>query len=88
MHQTNNAIANIFLTMAERLQQDGANPYRVRAYRRASATLGSLQEDIAKIALSIGNGCAVFDVYLISGDVKFVDASHLRILSANEESLK
>jgi len=50
MHQTNNAIANIFLTMAERLQQDGANPYRVRAYRRASATLGSLQEDIAKIA--------------------------------------
>ena len=49
MHHTNNIIANIFLTMAERLQQDGANPYRVRAYRRASTTLSHLDEDIALI---------------------------------------
>lgn len=50
MYQNNNTIANIFLTMAERLQKDGANPFRIRAYRRASATLSGLDEDIASIA--------------------------------------
>jgi DNA polymerase (family 10) len=50
MHQHNNTVANIFLTMAERLHQDGANPFRIRAYRRASATLSGLNEDIAIVA--------------------------------------
>jgi len=50
IHPHNNAIANIFLTMAERLQQEGANPFRVRAYRRASNTLSELDEDIALLA--------------------------------------
>lgn len=49
MPRTNITIANIFLTMAERLQNDGANPYRVRAYRRAAATLADLKEDIALV---------------------------------------
>lgn len=35
--------------MAELLQKEEANPYRVRAYRRASATLAGLDEDIATI---------------------------------------
>ena len=48
-HQTNITIANLFLTMAELLQKEEANPYRVRAYRRASATLAGLDEDIASI---------------------------------------
>lgn len=50
MHQHNNTVANIFLNMAERLHQDGANPFRIRAYRRASATLSDLNEDIAIVA--------------------------------------
>ncbi|MDT7040910.1 histidinol-phosphatase [Candidatus Nitronereus thalassa] len=50
MSQTNVAIANLFLTMAELLQKEGANPYRVRAYRRAAATVNDCQEDIAVIA--------------------------------------
>lgn len=50
MPRTNITIANIFLNMAARLQQEGANPYRIRAYRQAASTLASLQEDIATIA--------------------------------------
>lgn len=50
MHKNNNTVANIFLNMAERLHQDGANPFRIRAYRRASATLSGLKEDIAVVA--------------------------------------
>ena len=50
MYQTNITLANLFLTMAELLQKEKANPFRVRAYRRAAFTLARLDEAIEDIA--------------------------------------
>ena len=36
--------------MAERLAAQRANPYRVRAYRKAADTIEALEEDIAEVA--------------------------------------
>jgi DNA polymerase (family 10) len=36
--------------MAERLSAQRANPYRVRAYRKAADTIEALEEDIADVA--------------------------------------
>jgi uncharacterized membrane-anchored protein YjiN (DUF445 family) len=46
----NQHIATIFRSMAERLAAQRANPYRVRAYRKAADTIEALEEDIADIA--------------------------------------
>ena len=50
MQQTNITLANLFLTMAELLQKEEANPFRIRAYRRAAFTLAGLDEGIENIA--------------------------------------
>jgi len=50
MTQTNKTIAQIFATMADALATSGANPHRVRAYRRAAASLAALPEDVAALA--------------------------------------
>jgi len=50
MHQTNITLANLFLTMAELLKKEEANPFRIRAYQRAASTLAGLDEDIEDIA--------------------------------------
>jgi DNA polymerase (family 10) len=46
----NQQVATIFRSMAERLAAQRANPYRVRAYRKAADTIEALEEDIADIA--------------------------------------
>lgn len=48
--QQNQQVATIFRSMAERLAAQRANPYRVRAYRRAAETIEALEEDIASVA--------------------------------------
>ena len=48
--QHNQHIATIFRSMAERLATQRANPYRVRAYRKAADTIEALEEDIADVA--------------------------------------
>jgi DNA polymerase (family X) len=50
MHETNQQLAGLFRSMAELLSTQRANPYRVRAYRRAADTLLATDEDIAAIA--------------------------------------
>ncbi len=50
MHDINNTIANIFLSMAELLREQGDNPYRIRAYTRAADTLAQLESPVADIA--------------------------------------
>ena len=42
-------IAAIFYRMAELLEIEGANPFRVRAYRRAAATLEDLPQSAADL---------------------------------------
>jgi DNA polymerase (family X) len=46
----NQQVAVIFRSMAERLSSQRANPYRVRAYRKAADTIEALEEDVAAIA--------------------------------------
>ncbi len=48
--ELNRRIANKLEEAAELLEAQGANPFRVGAYRRAAATLGSLERDVAGIA--------------------------------------
>lgn len=48
--QYNRQVADIFRSIAERLAAQRANPYRVRAYRKAADTIEALDEDIADIA--------------------------------------
>lgn len=49
MTRANEELAAIFLRMADLLRGQQANPYRIRAYRRAAETLTSLVEDVAQI---------------------------------------
>lgn len=48
--QHNQQVATIFRSIAERLASQRANPYRVRAYRKAADTIETLEEDIAAVA--------------------------------------
>jgi DNA polymerase (family 10) len=46
----NQRIATIFRAMADLLASQRANPYRVRAYRRAADSLLALEEDVAEVS--------------------------------------
>ena len=48
--QYNQQVATIFRSIAERLAAQRANPYRVRAYRKAADTIEALEENIADVA--------------------------------------
>lgn len=47
---TNTDIAAVFDEIAERLEQQGENPFKIRAYRNAVRTLDELTEPAADIA--------------------------------------
>lgn len=48
--QHNQQVAAIFRSIAERLATQRANPYRIKAYRKAADTIEALEEDIADVA--------------------------------------
>ena len=48
-HDSNNVLANLFLSMAELLKKHGENPYRIRAYKRAADTIANLESPIAEL---------------------------------------
>ena len=50
LHETNRQLAALFRSMADLLAAQRANPYRVRAYRRAADALLELHEDVAAVA--------------------------------------
>lgn len=50
MKMNNQQLATLFRSMAELLGSQRANPYRVRAYRRAADSLLALDEDVAAVA--------------------------------------
>lgn len=50
VHDSNNVLANLFLSMAELLKNNGENPYRIRAYKRAAETIANLESPIAELA--------------------------------------
>ena len=45
----NAAVASRFRRLAELLELEGANPFRVRAYRQAATAVAGLSEDVARI---------------------------------------
>ena len=50
MLSTNHQLANLFITMGELLSAQGANPHRIRAYKRAADTIAHLKEDVTEVA--------------------------------------
>ena len=52
-HDVNSKLANLFLAMAASLQSNGANSYRVRAYKRAADTIAHLENPVTEL---IDNG--------------------------------
>ncbi len=50
MHRVNQQLASLFRSMAELLSAQRANPYRVRAYRRAAEVILAMEEDIETVA--------------------------------------
>jgi DNA polymerase (family 10) len=50
MHEGNRKLAALFQSLADSLADQDANPHRIRAYRRAAASILNLHEDIAAIA--------------------------------------
>ena len=50
MQDNNQRLAALFRSMADLLSAQRANPYRVRAYRRAADALLALEEDVAAVA--------------------------------------
>lgn len=50
VHDSNNALANLFLSMATLLKNNGENPYRIRAYKRAADTIANMEAPIAELA--------------------------------------
>lgn len=49
VHDANNDLANIFLSMAELLKNSEGNPYRIRAYQRAADTIADLKDPIGEL---------------------------------------
>lgn len=52
--QTNEFVADRLREMSDLLEQQGANPFRARAYRRAADTVAGLDRDVADIARTAG----------------------------------
>lgn len=50
MKENNQRLAALFRSMADLLSSQRANPYRVRAYRRAADALLAIDEDVAAVA--------------------------------------
>lgn len=50
MKENNQRLATIFRSMADLLSSQRANPYRVRAYRRAADALLTIDEDVSTVA--------------------------------------
>jgi DNA polymerase (family 10) len=50
MKENNQRLAMLFRSMADLLSSQRANPYRVRAYRRAADALLAIDEDVATLA--------------------------------------
>ena len=50
MKENNQHLATLFRSMADLLSAQRANPYRIRAYRRAADALLAIEEDVATVA--------------------------------------
>lgn len=82
-------IADIFNRVADFLEIQGANPFRVRAYRNAARTVGGMSKSVADMA---GEGKALSDLPGIGKDLgrkikEIVETGKLSQLEELEEAL-
>jgi DNA polymerase (family 10) len=85
----NAEIADALFRLAELLEIEGANPFRVRAYRNAARTVGDLPESVAAL-LAEGRDLAELPGIGkdLAGKIKeIVDTGHLRTLEEVERHL-
>ena len=59
-------IAALFEEIADRLEIQGANPFRIRAYRNAARTLGELPQEARALGATVG-GVTVWSLYVPNG---------------------
>lgn len=62
----NLAVAAVFEEIADRLEIENANPFRVRAYRKAARTVQELPEDVGEL---VAHGQAVEGLPGIGADL-------------------
>lgn len=79
-------IARLFDHLADLLEIEGANPFRIRAYRRAAQTIEDLPESIAKM---VAEGRDLSELPGIGGDLagkicEIVTTGHLKVLEEVE----
>ncbi len=81
--ETNKTLSGLFLSMADLLALQRANPYRIRAYRRAANALAELNEAIEDVAKrgtlreipGIGRElCAKIEEFLRTGAIQTYEA--------------
>lgn len=82
MPDLNDEIADRFAELADLLEIEAANPFRVRAYRNASSLLRTLPRDVDEM---LANGADLTDLPGIGDDLaakirEFVDSGHLKAL--------
>lgn len=85
----NAEIVDAFYRLAELLEIEGANPFRVRAYRNAARTISELPESVAAI---VEAGADLTELPGIGEDlagkvVQFVTTGHLKALEQEERKL-
>jgi len=78
----NNEIAEMFSRLAELLEIQGANPFRIRAYRKAAQTIESLPHSLTSM---LAEGADLSDLPGIGEDLsgkiqEIVDTGHLSLL--------
>lgn len=79
-------ISALFNRMADLLEIEAANPFRIRAYRRAAATIDDLPESVARM---VAEGRPLSDLPGIGEDLagkiaEFVSTGHLKALDEVE----
>lgn len=85
----NSEIAEEFYRLAELLEIEGANSFRVRAYRNAARTIENLGEDVARM---LARGADLTDLPGIGKDLagkisKIVNTGHFELLEEVEHRL-
>lgn len=80
----NALVAADFRRLADLLEIEGANPFRVGAYRRAAATVESLSQDVAKMDLQMLDALPGVGADLAGKIAEICQTAHLSLLDATE----
>ena len=80
----NAAVAADFRRLADLLEIEGANPFRVRAYRRAASTVESLRQNVGDLDFQMLDALPGVGTDLASKIMEICQTEHLELLDATE----